>query len=83
VAAAVRQFDQAVPGRRWQKRRQRQARFRRLLAAWPEGERPGWLGTACWTALVLLALAAGYWLGSTHVPAPSAPPTSTAPATPP
>src|SRR5437879_6184293 len=38
VATAVRQFDRAAIGRRWLKRLQRQARFRRWLASWQEGE---------------------------------------------
>ena len=40
VATAVRQFDQTAPGRRWQKKLQRQTAFRRWLANWnSDGER--------------------------------------------
>ena len=34
VATAVRQFDNAAPGRRWLKKLQRQTRFRRWAAGW-------------------------------------------------
>jgi hypothetical protein len=61
VAAAVRQFDRAAPGRRWLKRMRRQARFRDWLSA--DGDGRGWLGTLLWLLMVLAAFVLGFVLG--------------------
>lgn len=38
VVTAVRQFDQAAPGRKWAKRLEKENRFRRWMASMEEGE---------------------------------------------
>src|SRR5712692_790715 len=54
VAAAVRQFDRAAPGRRWRKRLEKRARFRRLVGSWgEEGSSSGLLTTVVWVVLVV------------------------------
>ncbi len=65
VAAAVRQFDRAAPGRRWQGRILRQARFRRWLAAWQrqEGMLPTWMVGALCALMAGAALFVGYGFG--------------------
>jgi hypothetical protein len=64
VAAAVRQFDRSAPGRRWRRRLERQASFRRALASWERGEGlPGWLLVVLGAVLVCAALAVGYGFG--------------------
>jgi hypothetical protein len=79
VAAAVRQFDRAAPGRRWQGRLLRQARFRRWLAAWQRREAmlPGWMvGVLCTLlagAALLLGYAFGYSQGARHIMSSPAP----------
>ena len=63
VAAAVRQFDRAAPGRRWRKRLEKRARWRRLLASWRSEETSsGWL-TVVWVVLLAAALLTGYGVG--------------------
>jgi hypothetical protein len=64
VAAAVRQFDRAAPGRRWRKRVERQARFKRLLSSWGgEGSSSGPLAVAVILILGVAALLVGYEIG--------------------
>lgn len=64
VAAAVRQFDRAAPGRRWRKRLEKRARFRRLVSSWgEEGRTPGLLAVVAWAVLVVAALLVGYGVG--------------------
>ena len=88
VATAVRQFDQTAPGRRWQKKLQRQTALRRLMANWSsDGDGGGWAGTAFWFVMVVASLVIGYfigqWEGGRTTPAPSTlPPAATAPAEP-
>ena len=76
VVTAVRQFDQTAPGRRWQKKLQRQTAFRRWLANWnSDGDGGGW-GTMVWFILLVCAMVLGYfigqWVTSRTTPAPSA-----------
>jgi hypothetical protein len=64
VAAAVRQFDRAAPGRRWRKRLEKRARFRRLVSSWgEEGTSSRLLPVVLWTVLVVAALLVGYGVG--------------------
>ena len=73
VAAAVRQFDRIALGRRWHDKLQRQAHFRRWAETWGR-ERRMTLGLAlvAGAAAALLALGAGWWLGSRYgQPAPA------------
>lgn len=82
VAAAVRQFDRAMPGRRWKKRLEKQARFRRWLAsAESEGGFSGWLFAGLAVVLVVVALVLGYSLGyrAASQQAQAAPPPATTP----
>jgi hypothetical protein len=83
VATAVRQFDQTAPGRRWQKKLQRQTAFRRWMANWnSDGAGGGWLSGLFWFVIVLCALIFGYFIGQyvANHPAPTttAPPSATA-----
>ena len=86
VATAVRQFDQTAPGRRWQKKLQRQTAFRRWLANWNSEGDGGWLSGLFWFVIVLCALIFGYFIGQTvanhPAPATANPPNATAPETP-
>ena len=88
VATAVRQFDQTAPGRRWQKKLQRQTAFRRWMANhWTsDGDGGGWLSGLFWFVIVLSALIFGYFIGQyvTNHPTPTAAnvPSATAPETP-
>src|ERR1700730_11185523 len=80
VATAVRQFDQTAPGRRWQKKLQRQTAFRRWLANWnSDGEGGGWLSGLFWFVIVLCALIFGYFIGQ-YVAAHPTPPAAAPPA---
>jgi len=86
VATAVRQFDQTAPGRRWQKKLQRQTAFRRWMANWnSDGAGGGWLSGLFWFVIVLCALIFGYFIGQsvanhpTPIPNTTAPPNATAP----
>ena len=64
VASAVRQFDRAAVGRRWLQRLQRQARFRRWLNAWQEGDFGwSWQAVLAVVLLLILFLVIGYGLG--------------------
>jgi hypothetical protein len=78
VATAVRQFDQTAPGRRWQKKLQRQTAWRRMLANWSSDGDGGWIANVFWPIVVVLALVVGYFLGYWVAgrPVPSAPPPS-------
>jgi hypothetical protein len=88
VVTAVRQFDQAAPGRRWFNKIRRQTRFRRLAAGMQQagGDATGWLGGLFWFAVILSALVCGYVMGvqgtkppegAAPAPSPAAPPTGT------
>ena len=67
VAAAVRQFDHAAPGRRWRRRLQKATRFRRLVHGWESGQGlPDWLFGAVTVIVLAAALAIGYGLGYSH-----------------
>jgi hypothetical protein len=84
VAAAVRQFDHAAPGRRWRRLLQKATRFRRMVHGWESGEGlPGWLFGVAAVIVLAAALGIGYGLGYSHAshqghaaeaPAPAAPP---------
>jgi hypothetical protein len=66
VVTAVRQFDQAAPGRRWFNKIRRQTRFRRWAASvqGAAGAESGeWLNGLLWFVLVLGALICGYIMG--------------------
>ena len=65
VVTAVRQFDQAAPGRRWFNRIRRETRFRRWAAAAREakGDGSGVLQGAFWFAIIFCALICGYVMG--------------------
>jgi hypothetical protein len=81
VATAVRQFDQTAPGRRWQKKLQRQTAFRRWMANWnSDGEGGGWLSGLFWFVIVLCALIFGYFIGQ-YVANHPTPPVTTSNAT--
>jgi hypothetical protein len=62
VATAVRQFDEASPGRRWLRRLRRQARPHDWMASWHDG-RMNWEAVMTVGLLVLAALACGFLLG--------------------
>jgi hypothetical protein len=80
VVTAVRQFDNAAPGRRWFNRIRRQTRFRRWAAGMKEAgsDNETWLSGLLWFALVLGALICGYVMGiqATKTSENPAPPTS-------
>lgn len=81
VASAVRQFDRAVPGRRWRRRLEKQARFRRLMSSWERGEGlPTWVVTAVAVIGVAVALMGGYAAGYVRGSRQGHPPENTAPA---
>ncbi len=64
VVTAVRQFDQAAPGRRFLKRIQKQNRFRRWVSRMNEdNELAGWLSGIGWFILLVAALLLGFALG--------------------
>ena len=76
VSTAVRQFDQTAPGRRWQKKLQRQTAWRRMMANWSsDGDGGAWLNSAFWFIMVILALVIGFFIGqwTTKLPGPSGP----------
>ncbi len=86
VATAVRQFDQTAPGRRWQKKLQRQTALRRWMANWSsDGDGSGWAGTAFWFVMVVASLVIGYFIGqwvtgrTAPVPSTSPPAAATGP----
>lgn len=70
LATAVRQFDQAAPGRRWRKKLQKQTRFRRWMAKWvADGDTiNSLLSSLLWGVLVFGALMIGYVIGVRSVP---------------
>lgn len=76
VVTAVRQFDQADPGRRWLQKLRKHARQRRQVHLWETEPRRGWFWLLFGAALVVAvaALIGGYWLGyregQASVPAP-------------
>jgi hypothetical protein len=65
VATAVRQFDQAEPGRRWMSKVRRQARLRNWTHSLAGEAGTGFLTMALWVVVVLGALIVGYALGFT------------------
>jgi hypothetical protein len=65
VVTAVRQFDREAPGRRWLAKSRRRERFRRWFdGAFSNGESLRWLTIVVLTALVVISLLAGIWLGA-------------------
>ena len=81
VVTAVRQFDQAAPGRRWLKQLQRKTRFRRWAANMKsDPDASGWVSGAIWFVIVLGALIFGFFLGwrQFHAWAPTSSPATTA-----
>jgi len=69
VVTAVRQFDEATPGRRWFSKVRRRARFRAWLHSVGRGEESGWLGAAAiWVLVIVGALVLGFTLGITTPP---------------
>ncbi len=83
VATAVRQFDQTAPGRRWQKKLQRQTAFRRLMANWSrDGDGNSWITGLFWFIVVVAALVIGFFIGkwTATLPAPAPPPAASSPA---
>jgi hypothetical protein len=63
VAAAVRQFDRAAPGRVWLERLRRREHFRRWMEATLTDRSTRWLTLAVALLLLLAGVAAGYWAG--------------------
>jgi hypothetical protein len=65
VVTAVRQFDQAAPGRRWFNKIRRQTRFRRWAAGVKQAgsDSGGWLGGVVFFAVILGAVVCGYVMG--------------------
>jgi hypothetical protein len=89
VVTAVRQFDQAAPGRRWFNKIRRQTRFRRLAAGVKEAstDSGGWLSGVLFFGVILGAVLCGYVLGLQSLakpegatPSTAAPPPSVGPA---
>ena len=78
VVTAVREFDRSSPNRRWRKEMNRRGRFRRMIAAWEEGEGSGtiWSGII-WLLLVIAALCLGFYLGQQFQIFPNEPPAQT------
>ena len=68
VVTAVRQFDEATPGRRWLRKVRRQAHFRAWVHSLGGEEGASWFGTIVWVLVVLVALVLGYALGATPMP---------------
>src|SRR5581483_2097233 len=56
VVTAVRQFDNAAPGRRWLKKLQRQTRFRRWASNWDRDDWTTWLTWAFWFVAIVTAV---------------------------
>jgi hypothetical protein len=81
VVTAVRQFDNAAPGRRWLKKLQRQTRFRRWAAGWDREDWTTWLTWAFWFVAIVAAVFVGFLVGTNVRPPapPSNPPGNEAP----
>ena len=78
VVTAVRQFDNAAPGRRWLKKLQRQTRFRRWASTWDRDDWTTWLTWAFWFVAIVTAVFVGFLVG-TNVRAPAPTPQSDPP----
>ena len=63
VVTAVRQFDNAAPGRRWLKKLQRQTRFRRWASGWTSEDAATWLTWGFWFVAIVAAVVLGFFLG--------------------
>jgi hypothetical protein len=63
VVTAVRQFDNAAPGRRWLKKLQRQTRFRRWASGWTAEDAATWLTWIFWFVAIVGAVLLGFFLG--------------------
>lgn len=63
VATAVRQFDQAAPGRRWFKALQKEGRWRRFLANREEGDASGVFSLVLMVALYFGSVVLAYYMG--------------------
>ena len=63
VVAAVRQFDDLTPGRRWLRRIRGWAKLRNWNSAFGIQESPGLFGPIIWVLLIVAALIFGYTLG--------------------
>src|SRR5947209_5435949 len=75
VVTAVRQFDNAAPGRRWLKKLQRQTRFRRWASGWDRDDWTTWLTWVFWFVAIVSAVFVGFLVGqNVRAAAPGAPP---------
>jgi hypothetical protein len=64
VVTAVRQFDQAAPGRRWLAKMRRRERFRRWMdGTLRQGDSLRWLTLLLLTVLGIVCLLLGFWGG--------------------
>jgi hypothetical protein len=63
VVTAVRQFDNAAPGRRWLKKLQRQTRFRRWASGWDNEDVATWLTRGFWFLAIVAAVILGFIVG--------------------
>jgi hypothetical protein len=81
VAAAVRQFDRAA-ARPWRQLGRKGSIMRFFTGFGGDSEGRGWLLTALWTGLALLALVVGYGLGYHQGSQAEAPPDKAAPTSP-
>src|SRR3954454_10068307 len=74
VVTAVRQFDNAAPGRRWLKKLQRQTRFRRWASGWDSEDAATWLSRGFWFIAIVAAVVLGFIVGQNMRNAPSSSP---------
>ena len=71
VVTAVRQFDNAAPGRRWLKKLQRQTRFRRWASGWTAEDTATWMTWGFWFVAIVAAVLLGFFIGQNmHAPSP-------------
>jgi hypothetical protein len=71
VAAAVRQFDRAAPGRRWFHKVQREVRSRDWLHALAGEESVAWIKWALAVVVLLVAFVLGYEMGRASASRPT------------
>jgi hypothetical protein len=79
VVTAVRQFDNAAPGRRWLKKLQRQTRFRRWASGWTAEDATTWLTWGFWFVAIVAAVVLGFFVGQYMHSAPPPGPADTNP----